>query len=55
MIGPAALRARFPGRNGAEDRDALALEGMRQEQSLSPDRQGRDLGIERGRDWPDIG
>ena len=40
---------------GAEDREAMAMEGMRQAQGLSPDRQGRDLGIERGRDWPDIG
>ena len=40
---------------GAEDREALAMEGMRQEQGLSLDRQGRDLGIERGRDGPDIG
>ena len=31
------------------------MEGMRQEQGLSLDRQGRDLGIERGRDGPDIG
>ena len=39
------------------------MEGMQQEQGLSPDHQGRDLGIERiqelnieqGRDWPDIG
>ena len=40
---------------GAEDREALAMEGMRQGQGLSLDRQGRDLGIERGRDGPDIG
>ena len=48
---------------GAEDKEALALEGKRQAQDLSPDRQGRDLGIERvhelnierGRDGPDIG
>ena len=48
---------------GAEDKEALALEGKRQAQDLSPDRQGRDLGIERvhelnierGRDLPDIG
>ena len=48
---------------GAEDREAMAMEGMRQAQGLSPDRQGQDLGIdrvqelniERGRDLPDIG
>ena len=40
---------------GAEDREAMAMEGMRQAQGLSPDRQGRDLGIERGRDLPESG
>ena len=41
----------------------MTMEGMQQEQGLSPDRQARDLGIERiqelnierGWNWPDIG